>query len=287
MLVSERPDGELPATHFYSDEGVRWHGTPGAKKNMLGWDIAPFGMYKLINWVQRRYGPAGGIVVTENGMPGRDESSEGAKRDVARTCYIKQYLAQIARAMRDGADVRGYFVWTLIDNFEWAEGFAPRFGLVHVDFATMRRTPKHGAAFYARLCQTHTFTLAAAECNASVPVLHRFKQEAAELRRSINASNDLTAPDAPKRMQKVMLGAARLAVLAEMQARVAPKLPHNDQSPCSRLLAPRSLLTPLRCTHFSPPSHLSSPPRFQHPHPHPSPYRPRRAVTTPSKETSS
>ena len=79
---------------------MRWHGTPGAKKNVLGWDIAPFGMYKLLKFVQRRYAPAGGIVITENGMPAHEETPEQARRDVGRTCYIKQYLQQTARAMQ-------------------------------------------------------------------------------------------------------------------------------------------------------------------------------------------
>merc|ERR1719393_303548 len=111
-MVSERsPEDALPADNFYSDEMVNHHSVPGAKKNMLNWDIAPFGMEKLAKWIHRRYAPAGGIVVTENGLPLREESAEAARHDAPRTCYIKQYLQMLSRAMRDGVDVRGYFAW--------------------------------------------------------------------------------------------------------------------------------------------------------------------------------
>ncbi len=107
LLVSERAEEDaLPADNFYSDEMVNHHSVPGAKKNMLNWDIAPFGMYKLAKWIHRRYAPAGGIVVTENGLPLREESAEAARHDAPRTCYIKQYLQMLSRAMRDGVDVR-------------------------------------------------------------------------------------------------------------------------------------------------------------------------------------
>ena len=63
-------------------------------------------------------------------------------QDAQRVCYLKQYLAALARAMKAGVDVRGYFVWSLMDNFEWTHGTAPRFGLLHVDFSTQKRTAK-------------------------------------------------------------------------------------------------------------------------------------------------
>ena len=107
----------------------------GARQNVLGWAVAPFGFYKLLRWVDTRYRPAGGIVVTESGLPLREAQPEQAQRDAPRICYIKTYLAQLARAMKAGVDVRGYFVWTLMDNFEWEKGFDARFGLVHVEWS--------------------------------------------------------------------------------------------------------------------------------------------------------
>ena len=68
--------------------------------------------------------------------------------DVDRVMYLRNYLSQLQRATAEGVPVRGYFLWSLLDNFEWADGYATRFGLIHVDHATQKRTPKLSAAFY-------------------------------------------------------------------------------------------------------------------------------------------
>ena len=217
LLVSERAAGEaLSVENFYSDEMVKHHAVPGASKNVLNWDIAPFGLYKLAKWIHRRYAPAGGIVVTGNGLPLHEETAEAARHDAPRTCYIKLYLQMLARAMHDGVDVRGYFAWSLLDNIEWAEGVAPRFGLVYVDFATQKRVPKGSAAFFARLAQTGSFSLTRAECNASVSTALRFKLEAAELQVLVSHSGSGLGA---QRVHQVAARTARLALLAEMQAR--------------------------------------------------------------------
>ena len=224
LLVSMRPDGELDANTFYADEGVRYHPTPGARKNVLGWDVAPFGFHRLLKWVSSRYKPSGGIVVTENGLPLFEDGPIVARRDLQRVCYLKQYLAQLAKAMREGVDVRGYFVWSLLDNFEWAQGTAPRFGLLHVDFTTQRRTAKGSAAFYAQLCESHTFSLGATECNATASVHGTFVGEAVQLQRVVNktaeqrqANGGQRTPPALRRA--IVSRATRLAALAEVQAR--------------------------------------------------------------------
>jgi len=196
---------------------VRWHPTPGAKKNILGWDIAPFGIYKLIKWVNKRYSPRGGIVITENGLPTSEKSIEAARKDTARQCYIKQYLQQIARTMDEGVNVRGYFYWSLLDNFEWAEGYTPRFGLVHVDYNNQRRVAKGSAALFAKISQSHSFTYAPSECNASAPMLVRFRHESTELQRLVNAT--VQPQQELQRLQQVALRTQRLAALAEVQAR--------------------------------------------------------------------
>ena len=224
MLVSARPESEpLPEGSFYADEAARYHSLPGARKNVLGWDVAPFGIYRLVKWVQRRYRPTGGIVITENGFPLREESAEEARYDLERICYLKQYLVQLARAMQEGVVVRGYFVWTLLDNFEWAEGTAARFGLLHVDFATQRRSAKGSAAFFARLSETHSFRYHAAECNATVPVNAAFSQEAMQLQLIINRTAELRAQSGRSTSASVrsaiMARASRLVTLADMQAR--------------------------------------------------------------------
>ena len=228
LMVTMRPDGELDANSFYADEGVRHHGTPGARKNVLGWDIAPFGFHRLLKWVHSRYQPSGGIVVTENGLPLREESAEVGRHDLARVCYLKQYLAQLAKAMREGVDVRGYFVWTLLDNFEWAQGTAPRFGLLYVDFNTQRRTAKGSAAFYKSLCETHTFTLQPGECNSTTSVHPTFLTEAAALQKLVNRTTEQrqqsgqATPVGTRR--EIVSRAVRLAGLAEVQARHTAEL---------------------------------------------------------------
>jgi len=118
--------------------------------------------------------------------------------------------------MTEGVDVRGYFVWSFMDNFEWGEGNAARFGLVWVDYLTRARVPKGSCGFYARLVQSSSFSLKANECNASGTMLPQFQQEAAELQKFINAS--AVSPTA-QLAQQLALRTARLAVIAEMQAR--------------------------------------------------------------------
>jgi beta-glucosidase len=89
------------------------------------------------------------IFITENGASAADEPTpDGRVHDVDRVMYLRNCLMQLQRATAEGVPVRGYFLWSLLDNFEWADGYATRFGLVHVDYATQKRTPKLSAAFY-------------------------------------------------------------------------------------------------------------------------------------------
>jgi beta-glucosidase len=94
-------------------------------------------------------------VVTENGAAYDDVvGPDGRIDDLDRLAFLDQHLRAVHAAVEAGADVRGYFAWSLLDNFEWAEGYAKRFGLVHVDYATQRRTPKASAHWYAEVCRT-------------------------------------------------------------------------------------------------------------------------------------
>ena len=89
------------------------------------------------------------IYITENGTSGADNiDASGAINDLDRIMYLRNYLTQLQRATAEGVPVHGYFLWSLLDNFEWADGYATRFGLVHVDYATQKRTPKLSASFY-------------------------------------------------------------------------------------------------------------------------------------------
>merc|ERR550525_2248348 len=122
----------------------------------MGWAIWPPGLEKLLLWIQRRYQPQGGIFVMENGCGSKDEPLEQALHDADRISYLHDHVDAMRSAMRQGADVRGYFTWTLLDNFEWHDGYDYRFGLVHVDFETQKRTPKDSAHWYSAVAQSNT-----------------------------------------------------------------------------------------------------------------------------------
>ncbi|GAA3124288.1 GH1 family beta-glucosidase [Planomonospora alba] len=116
----------------------------GYPRTAFGWPVVPDGLHELLTGLAARYGEAlPPVYVTENGCSQPDEVGPGGVvDDTARIAYLDGHIAAVERAVADGVDVRGYYVWSLLDNFEWAEGYHQRFGLVHVDFATQRRTPK-------------------------------------------------------------------------------------------------------------------------------------------------
>jgi beta-glucosidase len=107
---------------------------------------------EAIYWVPRhvaRLWNVQSIYITENGTSGSDQpAADGTVYDVDRIMYLRNYLTQLQRATADGVPVKGYFQWSTMDNFEWTAGFANRFGLVHVDFKTQKRTPKISASFF-------------------------------------------------------------------------------------------------------------------------------------------
>jgi beta-glucosidase len=110
---------------------------------------------ETIYWAARhlaRLWNAGEIYITENGTSSADQPAEdGRIYDLDRILFLRQYLASLQRATAEGVPVRGYFAWSLLDNFEWADGHATRFGLCHVDYGTQKRTPKLSADFYSRV----------------------------------------------------------------------------------------------------------------------------------------
>ncbi len=111
-------------------------------KTQMGWEIHPEGLYHFITWAAENYTGDLPIMITENGMAAADLLKDGRIEDADRQAYIDAHLEQVLRAIRDGATVKGYMIWSLLDNFEWALGYEKRFGLVHVDFDNMERTPK-------------------------------------------------------------------------------------------------------------------------------------------------
>ncbi|HYN42265.1 MAG TPA: GH1 family beta-glucosidase [Thermoanaerobaculia bacterium] len=121
-----------------------------------GWEVYPDGLYDVLTWVRRRYGNVP-LYVTENGAAFYDPpvSPEPLLNDPLRVAYLDAHLGAVRRAIAEGVDVRGYFAWSLLDNMEWAHGYRKRFGIVHVDFATQKRTPKASARFYAEVIRTN------------------------------------------------------------------------------------------------------------------------------------
>jgi beta-glucosidase len=121
---------------------------PGAGKTALGWGIDPPGLSRVLKEVVSATGNLP-IYITENGCATNDiPDADGFVQDHARVDYLRRHLFEVHKALRDGVDVRGYFVWSLMDNFEWSLGFRPRFGMVRVDYGTLRRIPKLSARWY-------------------------------------------------------------------------------------------------------------------------------------------
>ncbi len=116
----------------------------------MEWEVYPQGLEDTLLWVKQRYGELP-LYITENGaaFPDPAEAPPGGVEDPERVSYLREHLRAVRRALAAGCDVRGYFVWSLLDNLEWSYGFTKRFGIVHVDFATQRRTLKASARFYA------------------------------------------------------------------------------------------------------------------------------------------
>jgi len=121
----------------------------GIQRTDSGWPITPSGLRDLLVSIGRAHPSAPPMLVTENGAAYDDPlAADGSIDDARRIEYLEQHLLAVSDAISDGADVRGYLVWSLLDNFEWAEGYAKRFGIVHVDFGTLRRTPRRSAGWY-------------------------------------------------------------------------------------------------------------------------------------------
>lgn len=113
----------------------------------MGWEVYPEGIYKVLKQFSA-YEGVDKIIVTENGAAFPDTVKEGRVHDEQRVKFYQDYLANVLKAKQEGVNVQGYFCWTLMDNFEWAEGYMPRFGLVHVDFATQQRTIKDSGLWF-------------------------------------------------------------------------------------------------------------------------------------------
>jgi beta-glucosidase len=118
---------------------------PEVERTQMGWEVAPQAFTELLLGFRHRYVNLPPVVITENGMASADAVVDGVVDDPQRISYLQRHFAAVHEAMVAGVDVRGYFIWSLMDNFEWAYGYERRFGLVHVDYDTQQRTLKKSA----------------------------------------------------------------------------------------------------------------------------------------------
>jgi beta-glucosidase len=127
-----------------------------------GWEMYAPALTRLLLWVKERYGDLP-LYITENGAAVYDPPTpiDGRVDDPLRTWYLREHLLAARDAMRQGVNLNGYFAWSLFDNYEWSLGYAKRFGIVHVDYATLERTPKASARYYSEVIRTHGEVLAA------------------------------------------------------------------------------------------------------------------------------
>ncbi len=138
----------------YADWGSNQRPAPGTPRNALGWVIDERCMYWNVRFIYERYKLP--IMITENGLAAHDMVSlDGKVHDPKRTDFMKRYLGQLKRAANEGIPLLGYQHWSVMDNFEWAEGYDPRFGLVYVDFTTGKRIIKDSAWEYKHIIETN------------------------------------------------------------------------------------------------------------------------------------
>ncbi|WP_261165641.1 GH1 family beta-glucosidase [Microbacterium sp. Marseille-Q6965] len=148
------PPGEAPTDRairlpYPSHEGIHWHDRDLPRTNM-GWEVQPEGLTRLLERVAGDL-PGLPLYVTENGASYDDVVVDGAVDDPERTEFVRAHVSAVLDAIERGVDVRGYFYWSLFDNYEWAWGYAKRFGIVRVDYETQERTVKRSGREYARI----------------------------------------------------------------------------------------------------------------------------------------
>jgi beta-glucosidase len=146
-----RSIAKAPVTAREAERGFTFV-NPAAPKPLtdIGWEIYPEGLTRVVQNLQTQW-PLPPLWITENGAADNTGLAHGAIDDGMRCDYLLAHFDQVAGLIRNGADIRGYYVWSLMDNFEWAHGYSQRFGIVHVDFHTQKRTPKRSALMLQRL----------------------------------------------------------------------------------------------------------------------------------------
>jgi beta-glucosidase len=162
---SPQPSGNAG---IVGDQGVRLSVHPDWATTDMGWAIVPWGCRNLLHWIDKRYNHPE-IVITENGCALPDTLDENSVDDEQRIAYLDAYLSACGEAIEAGVKLRGYFIWSLLDNLEWASGLTRRFGLCYVDYATGRRIPKLSAHWYSQVVRLNALHAIAENPYAEVP----------------------------------------------------------------------------------------------------------------------
>ncbi|XP_047321182.1 beta-glucosidase 44-like [Impatiens glandulifera] len=151
-----QPEPEVPSyqTDWHASYAGEKNGIPlGPKANSDWLRVVPWGIYKAMMYVRERYGQHS-IILSESGMddPGNFTITQGTN-DIMRINYFKSYLRELKKSIDDGARVEGYYAWSLVDNFEWREGYTSRFGITYIDYNTLARYPKMSAYWFKEFCK--------------------------------------------------------------------------------------------------------------------------------------
>lgn len=132
----------------------------GNSEYSLMWEVYPQGIYDLLTRIWNNYRPTCDFLITENGIPLLDTvEADGCVHDERRIRFIQDHLTQIHHAMQRGVPVKGYFHWSFMDNFEWALGYTPRFGLVYINYNTLQRTIKDSGKWFQQVIQANALSL--------------------------------------------------------------------------------------------------------------------------------
>jgi beta-glucosidase len=138
------------------DQDLQLSVDPKWEKTEMGWAIVPWGIGKLLHWIDERYNRPK-IVITENGCALNDQVMNGFVDDPKRIAYLQSYIGECHRAIQKGVQLKGYFLWSFMDNFEWAFGYSKRFGIHYVDYESGKRIPKSSAEWYKGVIQNNGF----------------------------------------------------------------------------------------------------------------------------------
>ena len=128
--------------------------SPLGEYSDMGWEVYPQGIYDILKWTNDNY-PIGKLYVTENGVAFNDRvTPDGRCHDIRRVNYLREHITQALRAQKEGVPLKGYFTWSTMDNFEWVYGYNMRFGVIHIDYETQKRTIKDSGYLLHSIAET-------------------------------------------------------------------------------------------------------------------------------------